>query len=384
MTTITAPPRARTVALPAFLRDIETVLGYRPSDSIALRVRRRRRSFAVLRVDLPRLHDLPAEELLDALAGAGEEMVGRMTAATGFDIAGYGEGPVARLAVETVTARLVLAGRVAHETCLVTSSHWAALPAVDRGPGHELRWIALPSPPPGQWSDGPDPHHGRFVPISPSPPERQAAALAVLAEEEPHDPERDLLSDLESWSAAFTDDAVLESDPAAIRLAWSLRQKLTRDCVLMLAAWGPDAAYRMLAEHLESPGPPPSWSVSAEPPASGPAGSVRSSPVSSSRREGAVVPTVLATFIGRGAEGPDEARVRRSVDVLRRVVEASPASLAPPPLVLLAWLEWSRGRGSAAAGYLDACAQAEPDYVLARLFRRVVDSGRLPDWCGAR
>ncbi|MCS5723487.1 DUF4192 domain-containing protein [Herbiconiux sp. CPCC 203407] len=360
MTTITAPPRVRTVALPALLRDIETVLGYRPSDSIALRVRRRRRSFAVLRVDLPRLHDFPGEELLDALAEAVEGMVGRMAAATGFDIVGYGEGPVARRAVETVTARLVLAGRVAHEACLVTSNHWAALPAVDCNPGRELRWIALASAGPEMQLADPDPHHGRFVPIPASTPARQAAALAVLAEEEPHDPERDLLSDLESWSAAIADDALLESDPATIRLAWSLRHKLTRDCVLMLAAWGPDAAYRMLAESLESPVPPRSWSVGAEP------------------------PTVLATFIGRGSEGPDEARVRRSIDVLRRVVEAAPASLAPPPLVLLAWLEWSRGRGSAAAGYLDACAAVEPDYVLARLFRRVVDSGRLPDWCGAR
>lgn len=372
MTTITAPPRTRTVALPTLLRDIESVLGYRPVDSIALRLRRRRRSFAVLRVDLPRLHDRPGDELPGALADAVEEMVGRMAAVTGFDVVGYGEAAAARRAVDEVSARLVRAGRIAHGACLVADDRWAALPAADQGSDRELRWISLPG---GAAADPPlhdDPHRGPFVPIPVASPARQAAALAILAEE-PHDRDHGLLTDLEAWSAALADDAGLESDPAAIRLAWSLRSKLTRDCILMLAAWGPDAAYRTLVESLEA--------VSTAP-GSGSGGSAVASASAVASVPGS--PSVLATFIGRGADGPAEVRVRRAVEVLRRVVGAVPASLAPPPLVLLAWLEWSRGRGSAAAGYLDACSEADPDYVLARLLRRVIDSGRLPDWCGAR
>ncbi|MFB2582919.1 DUF4192 family protein [Herbiconiux sp. P15] len=404
MTTISAPSRARAAAhsplpsLPPVLRDIESVLGYRPADSVALRVRRRRRPFAVLRVDLPRLRssgqhrlvDLDAsDELLDALGDVVEERVGRIVGATGFDVVGYGPMPVVRRAVDAVTTRLVLVGRISHGAYLVTDEHWCSLalastpsrttpppeprshPAPASGAAAASSWVSGMRQGGGRWRPLPpavlgsrsavvgDPHRGRFVPLEPAAPDRQAAALAVLEAQQPRT--RDIVADLEAWTSALELGSAFDSDPLAIRLAWSLRDRLTRDAVLMLAAWGPDAAFRAVADAFrggERAG----------------LGGASSGPTSS----------VVATFTGRGGEAPTEERVRRAVEVLRRVAECVPASLAGPPLVLLAWLEWSRGRGSAAAGYLEACSSADPDYTLARLFRRLIDSGRLPDWCGAR
>ena len=69
--------------------------------------------------------------------------------------------------------------------------------------------------------------------------------------------------------------------------------------------------------------------------------------------------------------------------MLRGIAEVAPETLRAAPLTILAWLEWTRGRGTAASGYLDAALAADPEYLLARLFKQLLDGGATPLWLDA-
>jgi hypothetical protein len=391
MTTAIAPLRSPSttvhVPLPGHLRDIESVLGFRPRDSVALRVHLGRDLFAVLRVDLPRsatrraargggrapVQTLPERELIADLAAAVETMVSRIRGATGFDVAGYGEVTHAERAVAAVSERLVLAGFVEHDSCLVVDDRWSRHSLAERS------W--QPFPPLEPESTPSDPHRGHFVPIRPIAAERRDAALAMLAGHEQHDESSQAA--FENWAIALDPETPLDSDARAILLAWSLRDGVLRDSVLMLAAWGPDAAFRALAETLA--GADTSADCGGPENAGAETGADAAvDPLRMLQAASAGSPSVLHALVGRGHDTPRASQIRRAVKVLRWVAECSPSTLSAPVLVLLAWLDWARGRGSAAIGYLDLAEAADPHYALARLFRRVVDSGRIPEWCGAR
>ena len=92
---------------------------------------------------------------------------------------------------------------------------------------------------------------------------------------------------------------------------------------------------------------------------------------------------VATSFLGIGDVAPLPARLRKSIDVLRGIAEVAPETLRAAPLTILAWLEWTRGRGTAASGYLDAALAADPEYLLARLFQQLLDGGATPLWLDA-
>jgi hypothetical protein len=376
------PRPARRPPHPPFAA-IEADLGFRPVASIALHVERRRRPPATIRIDLPRA---AGPRVRTALAQALAGMVARLRAPTRVDVVVYcAEGEPRASAerygnlAEAVRSRLHAAGYRVGEVYGVAGGAWAVF---DRA--HPSEWCLLPpvsadstpGPPPGARSVTGDVHLGAYVPIVPASAAEVSRSLAAhaLETQEPRGtasggaaaglgeggrsagrpaPDSDPVAVIASWAEALEGDLASVTGSRPIALAWSLRRKAVRDCVLMLCAWDADAAVHALAESLDPD------LVLADP------------------RSG-----VLGTFLGAGLQAPDARRVRRSVELLRHVAASAPASLRAAPLTMLAWFEWARGRGSVASAYLRDALATDPRYELAVLFRTIVERGSVPEWIG--
>jgi hypothetical protein len=400
MTTISMPLKSArsTHRPPETLLDVESMLGHRPTSSLVLVIRRRRKPTATLRVDLP--GPGPAGDFAHAVTG----VVARVSAAAGAEVVVYGgqtDDPddavsVGRLVeiATAVCACLVAAGYEVPRTLLVVTNRWAD-PGTHRGKGaaagrrpvwHPLDPLTALDPPgaagpagaagPRAAADpagtayrragtarpdaGGDPHHGPFAPIPLVPERRRTRALASLAIlDRPGEPARDdeVVEVLLRWNDALGPGlgTGLPSDARCVRLAWSLRDAVVRDCVLMMCAWGLEAGVGALQTTMAGCDD----SQLAEP-------------------DGSLFDTIL----GVGARSPAPTALRNAIDLLRRVVSCVPASITAPPLTILAWLEWSRGRGTVAGTYLDQALQVDPDYQLARLFRHLVGRAVMPEWLG--
>lgn len=394
MSTITAPslPAVPPTHSPpaALLREIESLLGYRPADSLVVRIRRRRRSAGVLRVDLPRrpadgpdpLDQSPPPDAppLDQSPTFDESQhfclvadivtghLSRLSGVVAVDLVAFGDGgaePSAagvdvpadlqgvRLAkaIDAVRARLAAAGfEVLGAYCVVGEQRVAAESA-DAAAQNAVSPAASPL----------DAHHGGFVPLNAVPAARRARALAALATLQSRAPaavtegsvpvvhEPDVVDHLVRWRTVLDWQASMPSEVRAIELAWSLRHKLVRDAVLMQCAWGFEAGLLAVQESFE---------------------------ITPAQRSTGV----FATFIGECGRAPTAQRLRRAVDVLRHIVECSPEQITAAPLTMLAWLEWARGRGTASAAYLAEALVVDPDYELAGLFKALVRRGFLPEW----
>jgi hypothetical protein len=208
MTTISAPLRAAPPT--ASLLDIEALLGFRPSASIALYLRRRRRPPAALRVDLPPAESTDVHEVARVVTG----LVARVTGAVSAELVLYGRDSDDRMSMPghapllaAIRSRLVSAGFEVPRASFVVDDHWgdadavlatvaatggaspglAAPSAVPDDPGAPETWHRLPSTvavlggalkaPPERPAD---PHHGPFVPIAPASEQRRARAMAAL------------------------------------------------------------------------------------------------------------------------------------------------------------------------------------------------------------
>jgi hypothetical protein len=386
--------------------DIVRTLGFWPRGSLALRIRRRRRPFAVLRVDLPSAPDpgtagdpasVPAADadavlqlagtltgLLSRLTGvarvdfvyfapspssagpsteplprrnrrrrprlptasAGELLT---TLAAGLDAAGFSIGELLEVS-GGVVRRLEPDSRRGDAPRPPRTGVAVTLPELLAGPARQTDADTPGQAHPTRSAPPPDLHRGAFVPMAHIPDELTSAALAALGlpAEDTDRAEVDPMRALQLWCSALEPAAALPTEIGAIRLAWPLRRRLLRDLVLMQCAWGLDGAVRALAESLDG----------------------------SDARAG----SVFSTFLGAADDAPLDQTLRRSVEVLRRIAECVPPSLAASPLVMLAWLEWCRGRGTVAAAYLDDCLAADPACSLAHLFRQILDQGLVPQW----
>ncbi|TAJ46759.1 MAG: DUF4192 family protein [Herbiconiux sp.] len=395
MSTISASPVTGTGPAPTTVFDeIEAVLGFRPEHSLAVLVRRPRMASAVLRVDLPpslgsdaartrgRSGARSGRELEEAdhFAHTVTGMVSQLSGARSVELVMYHDHAYRPLGqfVYDVAERMHAAGFPLGGVYRVRGGYWSHLVAANTLGGRQFvscgertRLRSAPvvsagsrsatSRPGGSGgSGGPggsdgsrdhDAHHGPFVPVVRPTQRRLARAMATVAalERRQTGPERDLVDELLEWQSVLASEAAFASDARAIALAWSLRTTSVRDCVLMLCAWGFEAAI-----------------VSA---------------LDVGQHGAADAPDdLLETVLGTGSRAPAAEQLRRSIDVLRSVAERVPDSLAAPVLSMLAWLEWCRGRGSAAAGYLDAATSADDGYQLAQLLRQMMRSGRLPEW----
>ncbi|NQX33432.1 DUF4192 family protein [Herbiconiux sp. VKM Ac-2851] len=387
------------------MADIVGTLGFVPRGSLALRIRRRRRPFAVLRLDLPLATGADGGAEPDPAVESDAEshavlhvadtlttLLSRLTGVARIDLVSFAppgggdspSGPPRRprrpevsagsgAALVALAARLDAAGFSVGALLEVSDSSVRRLePGSWRGdrPRRPRAGAPVPLPEsllpaervpdaashhlpggdrPGCEPSG-DPHRGAFVPLHRAPEELTNAALAALGlpADDHGRAEVDPMRALQLWCTALDPAGGLPTELGAIRLAWPLRRRLLRDLVLMQCAWGLDGAVTALAESLDG----------------------------SDSRAG----SVFSTFLGAAADAPHPEILCRSVEVLRRVAECVPPSLAASPLVMLAWLEWCRGRGTVAAAYLDECLTADPACSLAHLFRQILDQGLVPQW----
>lgn len=99
---------------------------------------------------------------------------------------------------------------------------------------------------------------------------------------------------------------------------------------------------------------------------------------------GGEAPAALEEFLmGTAAAAPDWVRVDRLWDLGTSLLAAAQGEDRCALLCVLAWIEWARGRSSAAAALLDACLKGDPDYALAVGLKAFLDLGRLPGWARA-
>ncbi|WP_368496428.1 DUF4192 family protein [Herbiconiux sp. A18JL235] len=340
-----SPPRRREA-----MADVAAVLGYLPENSLVLRLRRGPRPVAIIRVDLP------GAGQAEGFARTIVALADRVRKVVVVDILVFGRAP---LVAAAVARALIDSGYpIGLSLCL----------ADDEGGG------------PSQRESVGDPHHGKFVPLERLTDARRAGASTVVRRvDELREIARhssggsdaaasDPLVALRAWRGAFRGSRCAPSEARRVVLACTLRSASVRDCVLVQSAWGFDAARAVLAESLREP----AVGVHDEP------GGHLARYLGMRRLAGAAGATGAGT--GGELEAPPPWRVRRAVEVLRSVAEVSPGELAAAPLGILAWLEWGRGRGTAAGAYLDLARAADPGNRLALGLIALVDHGIMPEW----
>ncbi|MFI5086217.1 MAG: DUF4192 family protein, partial [Actinomycetales bacterium] len=179
-------------------------------------------------------------------------------------------------------------------------------------------------------------------------------------------------------------------------LAASLRSRMVRDAVLVQSSVGAGMAWTgTLTEGLLSPAaqrPDAPHSRLAWPngtiarPSCWPA-------------EGAVPEAVRTGFIpapgadpgdfgriltGRGDSRPDWRRVQAATAVLRLLARAGRDTPRVAAVTMLAWLEWTKGKGMRASALLGLALAEDPDYRLAVLLMELLGRGVLCGWAQDR
>ena len=87
-----------------------------------------------------------------------------------------------------------------------------------------------------------------------------------------------------------------------------------------------------------------------------------------------------AVLLGSTHDTPDWERIARLERALRALSAMEEPEVRAPALALLGWIQWVRGRGARASGFLRRALSASPGYRFAELFARVVESGELAAW----
>lgn len=157
------------------------------------------------------------------------------------------------------------------------------------------------------------------------------------------------------WFAELSigwDAAQLTAVQAAL-IAFAVRAPASRDVVMLSWGWGPEVGRRAARFNQ-------GWQAG--------------DPVDPHD-------DVALAIGGMGAlPAPDPNRVERAIELLRQVAARLPNGLRAPALTMLAWLNWSRGRGTVAGHYLQRARRVDPCYGLAELLDRLLWQGMLPEW----
>jgi hypothetical protein len=349
-----------------FLLALPRFLGYTPGNSIVIQTFHTRQTAASLRIDLPEVqadtsHRLVADSLMRLISrvpGVDAVLIVIYTAeAPGFD----GRPPRADLTDEIVR-RMSSAGLDILDALIVGSESWVSALDAESGSLAELAGGSMEEQlnssgliePLGLDSDTAQRSLGALVLES---AEARALVVEACRPITASQPRRKRLGEpghaLMLWREALEVLPVELTPEQMAPLLWSIRDKGIRDCVLMELAWGSRGG-RLAARDSE---------------ALNSGGSIGED-------------SILATFVGDGLTAPSGLRLECAIRLLRHLAAHSPEPWRLAPLTMLAWLEWARGSGTAAGGYLDAALLIGPGYELARLFRTLINTGRVPDWVG--
>lgn len=77
---------------------------------------------------------------------------------------------------------------------------------------------------------------------------------------------------------------------------------------------------------------------------------------------------------------PDADRLRRALDLCRRVAATVAPERRTGALSACAWLAWAQGRSSHAAVYAEAALGIDDQHGLSAIMMSLLDAGRLPEW----
>ncbi|WP_166870503.1 DUF4192 family protein [Salinibacterium sp. ZJ450] len=165
-----------------------------------------------------------------------------------------------------------------------------------------------------------------------------------------------LLSDIPLlFEAALHWDAATVSPADAALLLYCLQGPPARDAMMLQFAFGLDIGAAVLTENLRF---------------------VDDGTISDTLEDGA------RRLWGEGPR-PDPERVDRAILLLKQLATRAPRAARPAPLVMLAWLNWALGLGSAASILVARALEIDPEYGMAALLRHLFASGQLPEWAFA-
>ncbi|PDQ34536.1 MAG: hypothetical protein B5766_10835 [Candidatus Lumbricidophila eiseniae] len=87
-----------------------------------------------------------------------------------------------------------------------------------------------------------------------------------------------------------------------------------------------------------------------------------------------------ALIIGESTVAPDRDNIVRVREVMMSLIAHAPTVYRCDPLCVAAWFQWAQGHGSAAARLVGYALQTNSEHPFARLFRRRLADGVLPEW----
>jgi hypothetical protein len=85
-------------------------------------------------------------------------------------------------------------------------------------------------------------------------------------------------------------------------------------------------------------------------------------------------------LMGQAGARPDVDRIERALETLVVAIANAPVPDRAGALCMAAWLAWSLGRSSSAGALIDLALEADERHTMARLLRRFIGTGALPDW----
>lgn len=321
-----------------------------------------------MRIDLP--HDgIDLEEYVDTAIG----LVSRVTGTDALAIVVYTEEypqrtpdgivlPATVVVDELLNLAVDLGLHIVDALC-VTPDGWASYlheePVI-----HQNHDIPSPPPLPGIADVTGDQDAGADLPIVDlAEKERVGRALRdltnVLAHEQPLGSERDnpqaiaastLLDDLPAFFEMLLETPENLPPFVSATLLWCLDRPRYRDVALL--QWASDLPTGMRALQAQLAYADDGTAVSSD------LGNV---------------------LIGQG-KAPDPDRLKVALTIVRNVAARAPRASRPAPLTLAAWLSWALGRSTHAAYCLNAVAEIDPAYSLARLIDTMINTAVLPEW----
>jgi hypothetical protein len=91
-----------------------------------------------------------------------------------------------------------------------------------------------------------------------------------------------------------------------------------------------------------------------------------------------------SVILAASRRAPDWERVAHLQNACSGLLPEAAGPVASALRCLAAWVEWARGRGSAAGRILLECRHEDPDYPLGQLLGEIVDRGMLSGWAARR
>ena len=187
---------------------------------------------------------------------------------------------------------------------------------------------------------------------------------------------------LEVWESAVSAGSGMPDDATSGYLLASLESVTVRDSVLVLCSVGPQLALEgaalcgLLSPSAGAVVRPPGWSLSPDELAG-----VRAR---FSAEADCPADDFGPVLVGQGRSRPDWGRISKASDLLVHLARGGSGDGRAAALTMLAWLQWCRGRGSAADSYLDLALAASPQYRLAVLLQGLLGMGSVCGWARDR